>query len=165
MIKLGIMSDTHGNSAALDRAYKALSDADAYVHLGDFVSDARVLETMTDKPVHAVRGNSDSFTPDHDNVPPKELVIEYEGVKLLLIHGHAHEVDAYFTLAARERAERLGCSVLLYGHTHIPQYRNYGDLSVINPGSPARPRGGSKPSVAEVIIDSGRVRARIIPLE
>ena len=154
------MSDTHGNEPAIDAAIERLGEVDAYIHLGDHASDSERIAASTGKPVHAVRGNCDAFSSKY----PRELCLELEGAKLLLIHGHAHEVDAYSTYSARMRAIELGCCALLYGHTHIPQLVHRDGIIVLNPGSPSIPRGGFKSTCAVVEIEDGRVRAKVIPV-
>ncbi|MBR3299645.1 MAG: metallophosphoesterase [Clostridia bacterium] len=163
MIKLGVLSDTHGNSPAADAALKLIGPVDGYLHLGDVVTDADRIASVTGKPVYSVRGNCDSILgPAAER--PTELAVEFEGVKLLLVHGHKHGIDAYSTFTARERAIELGCSALVYGHTHIPQLVQRDGIIVLNPGSPSIPRGGYKPSCAVIEIENGKLRGRILTL-
>ena len=159
----GVLSDTHGSASAIDAALDRLSGVDAFIHLGDLVSDAEHIASRTGKPVHAVRGNCDVFSSAKGQYGT-ELVLEEEGVRILLVHGHAHEVDAYSTYAARLRALELGCGALFYGHTHIPQLVQRDGLILLNPGSPSRPRGGSRPSCALAELDGGVLRARVTAL-
>ncbi len=160
MLRLGVISDTHGVSPAIDLALHAIGEVDAYLHLGDVTSDAERISKVTCKTVHAVRGNCDAAS-----AVPLELVLELEGMKLLLMHGHRYEVDAYSTYAARQRAIELGCGALIYGHTHIPQLVQRDGIIVINPGSPARPRGGAKRSCAVIELESGTLRCKLLPLD
>lgn len=164
MKRYGVISDTHGDLYAIDSALRAIGDVDEYIHLGDIVSDAERIGDKTKKPVHAVLGNCDLFSLAKGRYT-HELVLESEGAKLLLVHGHKLDIDANSTYYARERAEQLGCGALLYGHTHIPSLRNYGGLIVLNPGSPSRPRGGFKPSAAVIEIENGVIRAKLLPFE
>jgi predicted phosphodiesterase len=43
---------------------------------------------------------------------------------------------------ARERlAGRFpACAAVVYGHTHVPQVERYGDVWILNPGSPTERR-------------------------
>ena len=162
MIRFGVISDTHGVSPAIDAALRAIGEVDGYLHLGDVVSDAERIAKETGKPVYAVRGNCDAFFSETDH--PAERVLEIEGARLLLVHGHRHEIDMYSTYAARQRAMELDCCALIYGHTHIPQLVQRDGIIVLNPGSPARPRAGAKPACAVLEIDGGKLRAKIITL-
>lgn len=163
MARFGVISDSHGNAPAVDAALRILGEVDGYIHLGDLASDVERIAEITCKPVHAVSGNCDSITFTKGRFET-ELVLEADGARLLLVHGHKHEIDAYSTYTARQRAIELGCSALIYGHTHIPQLVQRDGIIVLNPGSVSIPRAGSKPSCAVVEIESGKIRARIIPL-
>ncbi|MBQ4428287.1 MAG: metallophosphoesterase [Clostridia bacterium] len=163
MLRFGVISDTHGVSPAIDAALRAIGEVDGYLHLGDVVSDAERIAKETGKPVHAVRGNCDTLSFSEKD-QPVERVLEIEGARLLLVHGHRHEIDMYTTYAARQRAIELGCGALIYGHTHIPQLVQRDGIIVLNPGSPARPRAGAKPACAVLEIDGGKLRAKIITL-
>ena len=50
--------------------------------------------------------------------------------------------------------------VVIHGHTHVPR-EEYGANGVLflNPGSPTRPRGGSRKSVARLFVDKGTVKS------
>ncbi len=159
MKRIGILSDTHGNWDAMKACIAAAGAIDAWFHLGDFSIDAEQLIKLTGKPVHAIAGNCDNFTKF-----PTELIIELEGMKLLLMHGHKYGVYAGDTYRACLRAEELGCNALFYGHTHISEITNNGGLIIINPGSPSEPRCGKKPSFAIAELNDGILRAKIITL-
>lgn len=163
MIRLAVLSDTHGNEYSVFRCLNELGDFDAIVHLGDHAADAETLASKLNKPLYAVLGNCDFVHPPKGSYGT-ELVIEQEGVRLLLVHGHRHGIDAYSTYEARQRALDLNCRALLYGHTHISECDMKDGILVLNPGSPARPRGGRQPSFALLIIEDGRLYPRIITL-
>lgn len=50
--------------------------------------------------------------------------------------------------------------VVIHGHTHVPR-EEYGANGVLflNPGSPTRPRGGSRKSVARLFVDKGTLKS------
>lgn len=156
MKRIGIISDTHGDLNALRECQALAGEVDAWVHLGDFSSDAAVLATITGKQVYSVCGNCDVFSK-----APDELVVEFEGVKVLLMHGHRYSVRFDDTYRSCLRAEELGCNALFYGHTHISEISYYGSLTIVNPGSPSKPRGGRRPSFAIAEFENGRIRAKI----
>lgn len=160
MIRLGVMSDSHGDPLAVRRCIAMAEDVDAWLHLGDLVSDAEILTRVSGKPVHAVRGNCDGYC-----AYDAEKVVCFEGARLLLVHGHRHGVDMYSAMTAAYRAEELFCDALLYGHTHVSTVEAWGKLLIVNPGSPRAPRLGRKPSFAIVTIDGRDVNARIITLD
>ena len=159
MKRIGVISDTHGNLDAIKACVSEAGKVDAWFHLGDFSADAEELNKITGLPVYSVCGNC-----DYRSSSPEELTVNIEGVKFLLMHGHKYSVAFDDTLRACLRAEELECDMLLYGHTHIPELSSYGRIQVLNPGSPVRPLGGSKPSFAIVTADNGTVKAQLIPL-
>ena len=58
-------------------------------------------------------------------------------------------------------AESLDCDVAVFGHTHVAFQETYSRVLALNPGSPARPRGGSPHSFALVELDSTRIAPRV----
>ena len=47
--------------------------------------------------------------------------------------------------------------VVVHGHTHIPREERIGNVLYLNPGSPSKPRGGSRKSIARISIEVGKV--------
>ena len=76
MMRVGVISDTHGVSFGITRALRAIPDAEAWIHLGDFAADAHTLEREAGVPVHSVRGNCDL-----DTRVPAELVLTLGGAR------------------------------------------------------------------------------------
>lgn len=152
-MRLGIVSDTHGSRAAIERCIAAAGDVDAWLHCGDFAADADHLPGAL-----AVRGNCDG-----GSSTPAERVVEFGGVRIFMCHGHLFDVnvDAYRVAL---RAEELGCRLALYGHTHVPAVSAHGGIVILNPGSPQRPLGGSRPSMGIVVIEDSDIKSSRIVL-
>lgn len=163
MIRAAVLSDTHGNEYSALRALQAVGDFDIVIHLGDYAADAETACAKLQKPLYAVLGNCDFVRPPKGDFG-YEKVLELEGAKLLLVHGHHHGIDAYSTFDARERAIELGCSALLYGHTHISEVSMKDGILVMNPGSTSRPRAGRKPSAGLLVIENGKLQAKIVTI-
>ena len=172
MIRIGVISDTHGSAGSIDRCIRLAGEVDGWFHLGDYASDAKRLAERTGKPVYSVLGNCDSFSfvdPEENAFPApqkrvaSERVVTVDGARIFLCHGHRYDVDiASYTLSYR--AEELGCAAALYGHTHRAELSAFGRVLILNPGSPSRPRAGAKPSFAVLEIENGDVNASIITL-
>ena len=126
---LTVFSDTHGNTDGMLAAV-AEHRPDMALHLGDHSRDADLLRAeFPDLPVVSVRGNCDILS----DAPEKEI-LQLEGLRLFLCHGHEYSVK--FTLDSLLNAVHFsGAKLGLFGHTHIAEYRNYGDLALLNPGS------------------------------
>lgn len=134
-MKIIVVADTHSSISYIIDAINNTEGVSKVIHLGDCVSDARVIQENVDVPVIMVRGNNDYFDKD----VPLDKIIYVEGHKILLTHGHKYNVyfgpqRLYF------RAMELGCDMVLYGHTHIFEDICVGDVRIINPGSVSLPR-------------------------
>ena len=86
----------------------------------------------------AVKGNCDSFCGCSMGDDPAERVLEIEGHRILLTHGHLHGVKASLIPLASS-AQAAGCDIALFGHTHIYTERyqaiNGSAVCLFNPGS------------------------------
>ncbi len=172
MIRIGVISDTHGQLSSIDRCVSHAGPVDGWFHLGDYASDAKHLMRLTGKPVYCVLGNCDSFSFVEGEdlqfpAPQKRIgsacVVTAEGARIFLTHGHRYGVDlGGYNLSYR--AEELGCAAALFGHTHRGELSAFGKVLILNPGSPSRPRGGAKQSFAILEIERGDVNARMITL-
>lgn len=86
MIRIGVMSDSHGRLSYVTRAVREMGRVDWLVHLGDHDSDASEAGKVSDAPLAVVCGNCDWFS----NFPAERL-LELGGVRVLLTHGHQAE--------------------------------------------------------------------------
>lgn len=155
-MKIGVISDTHGDFSALKRAVERVGEADAWIHLGDHLTDSIPLKRLTSN-VYSVRGNCDPCP------GPLEIVVEFEGIKIFAAHGHTYGVKDSLSRLYYKALE-LGCGAALYGHTHVPNLERNGNFFLLNPGSPSRPRMWSKPSVGILTVQNGMLDAEIITL-
>ncbi len=155
-MRILVFSDSHGNTACMDKAINTIGSFDAIIHLGDINADARYLErTYGQYPVYAVQGNNDfSFS------FPNERTIELEGVKIYMCHGHTRGVRRG-TDALRAAAKERGCSVALYGHTHVPKNITEDGILIFNPGSCRLP-GNYSPSFGVLEIENGKCAAVVV---
>jgi putative phosphoesterase len=150
--RVGVISDTHG--LLRPEALAFLAGTDHIVHGGD-IGNADVLAALARiAPVTAVRGNNDrgSWT---DTVP-EAAEVAIGGVVLYVVHDVAD---------LRHTPPPARCRVVVSGHSHKPGIAERDGLLYVNPGS-AGPRRFRLPiAVAELAIEGGAVRARIVELE
>lgn len=159
-MKIGIVSDSHGNKKKLEEALKEMGNIDMIFHLGDYVEDGDYLKTLTKVPVYIIRGNMDRFSEGGQD----EIYIMVEGVKILACHGHAYGVksDLYrLSLRGREKEARI----VLFGHTHISYFEDDGQMLLMNPGSIGSSRTGKGESFGIIAIDKGQVSGEIIEIK
>ena len=123
-MKIIITSDVHGHFDRLKRLAFFHQDADNFLDAGDSEGS----ETSI-KPFISVEGNNDqrhSF--------PKTRVIDCGIVKIYMTHSHE-----FFSSQRDEglvkKAKRLGCQIVVYGHSHVPSVREINGVTLICPGS------------------------------
>lgn len=153
MTKLLVMSDTHGDTLLAEKVLKKNSDIDIVIHLGDYYKDVYTLQQLyPDLRFEYVYGNCDFMT---GNVP-SEKVLEIEGQRILLTHGHRYSVNwGIDRLVSKAHTENI--QLLLFGHTHIQQIDYGPGYIILNPGSISEPRGSDDESYAIVIIDNNKI--------
>ena len=128
-MKVLVLSDSHGRPDALRRAIEA-ENPQALLFLGDGLSDAeKMREEYPLLPIFTVPGNCDWGSLDEP-----ERLIELDGVRILMLHGHTRGVK-YNGMNAYYAAKEMGAQVLLYGHTHRPMVDYDGTTYSMNPGS------------------------------
>lgn len=127
-----IVSDSHRNRAALDNLDGVFAECDYIVHLGDLSTDGGYIRNKYPDKTIVINGNCDL-----DKMSDDEKVVEVEGVKIFMCHGHTYGVkQALFHLA--EEAKSAGCSIALYGHTHCAKVDEIDGVKLINPGNLSR---------------------------
>ena len=165
MMRLLVISDTHGYLDFFRKAVSLEGPWDQIVHLGDSVLDAVELAVELGVDVAALRGNNEYSGAGAE--ADEELVFEAGGVRFYAEHGHAQDLNPYagderLELGLRElcaRARERGAAVCLFGHTHQPLVRREGDLLLVNPGGAGL--GDKRRSYAEIIVNNGEARAEI----
>lgn len=162
-MRLGLLSDTHGNRARTAEALLLLRDAQvqAVLHAGD-VGDAAILTDLgaafglAGVPVHAVAGNVDGWDDEIVRFPASAGVhmhvtsatLEFDGQKLFLTHGH-HATLLEQAIAGGQYG------LVIHGHTHQRRDERIGPTRVINPGAVHR---APHPGVAVLDLATGELR-------
>ncbi len=131
-MRILVLSDSHGNVENMARCVE-LVQPNAILHLGDCQRDAEALHRAYPAiPMQTVPGNCDWGALDEP-----EVLTEYGGVRILMMHGHTMGVKAN-TLSAIYAAREMDAQILLFGHTHRPLVDYDGSLWVMNPGTIGR---------------------------
>jgi len=151
MIRIGLISDTHGllRPEALD----VLRGSDFIVHAGDIGEN--VLEPLsTLAPVTAVRGNN-------DRAAWAQRIQETEWLRFGEITLHVlHDLAQ---LAIDPNA--AGVDVVVTGHSHRPKVERRSGVLYVNPGSAGPVRFHLPVSVALMQVSGRDVNVRIVELE
>jgi len=135
---VGILSDTHGQIAPVRQALATFeaSGAQAIFHCGDLGGMAVLAELASSgKRLFFVWGNMDDpqscwtedFRSAHITLPTGPYVVELDGRRILLAHGHEPELKR---LAADPTLDYV-----LTGHSHRRHDRRVGRTRHVNPGA------------------------------
>ncbi len=160
-MKILVVSDTHRVNDNYFRVVDKEKPFDLVIHCGDAEGGEYALMSYAGTDFEVVSGNNDFFTS-----LPKERVLDLQGNKVLITHGHYYSVSAGYERLAEEAAAR-GCKMAFFGHTHLPYQGKLQDVLLLNPGSLTYPRQyGRIPTYAIVEIDgNGTVKITQCTLE
>jgi putative phosphoesterase len=150
-VSIGIISDTHG--LLRPEATAALRGSDHIIHAGD-IGSPDILTALSDiAPVTAIRGNVDRA--EWARKLPETDIVEIGGALIYVLHDLAN-LDL--------KPEAAGFSVVVSGHSHIPNVETRAGVLYLNPGR-AGPRRFKLPvSVGRLIIQDNHVETEIITL-
>ncbi len=144
-MKCVVVSDNHTNREVFRELIDYYQEQEVEVfHCGD----SEMLST--DKlwqGVHKVTGNC-----DYDAGFPREQLVEVNGKKILLVHGHRHLVNVTLEKLAEE-AMMQGAKIAFYGHTHRLDAQVVNGVLCVNPGSISIPRGLYHDTPTYAIVD------------
>lgn len=152
MMKIGIISDTHGMLSR--HALDALNGVDHILHAGD-IGAPEVLQILnTIAPVNAVRGNMDGGAWCRD-LPYTDMV-EFDATTFYLLHDlNTLDLDP----------QAAGIQVVVHGHTHQAADKTHSGVLYFNPGSASRPsRPGGPLSLGILEVGELGLDSRIIVL-
>lgn len=129
-MKYLVFSDSHRRTDLMESVIRSHSEYNI-IHLGDVYEDVETIRReFPYRACCSVIGNNDFFRRNEI----KELVIEDNGHKIFLCHGHTRGVKSGIdgVLCA---ALSKGCDIALFGHTHIKFYNEINGVKLLNPGS------------------------------
>ncbi len=128
MKNIVVISDSHSMLPTDDELWQIFDEADYIFHLGDGTKDIEKLKEVYKDKFIFVSGNCDVIITE----PFK--IVQVEDVKFLLTHGHKFGVKSGLDDLLFE-CEYQKVQFGLYGHTHISKVDEFGDVTLINPGS------------------------------
>ncbi|MDI6894998.1 MAG: metallophosphoesterase [Bacillota bacterium] len=155
-MRIGVLSDTHGNLALVHRVVEEMGSVDLLLHAGDYYEDSCRLAEWGVRVVGVV-GNCDCRVDG-----PAERLVQVGGKRLLLTHGHRYRVKQDFrTLLSRAR--ELNADAVVFGHTHRAEAFWLGKVLFFNPGSLHAPCGDG-PSYGVLVVGEDGIRPELHPL-
>ncbi len=189
-MRLGVISDIHGNLPAYETVLAELAAVDRVICAGDVVGynpwPAACIDITRDRDIPCVSGNHDRAVAQDTAFrfnPAAKAGVEHAREKLdaahldwlsglpterrlcdgrvRLVHGHPEDPDRY-TYPDEFSSGMLGDEALLVmGHTHVQHAESFENGIVLNPGSVGQPRDGDpRAAFAVVDLDAGEVNLR-----
>ncbi len=153
-MKIGLVSDTHGDVKAWSRAQELFEGCDLILHAGDhlyngafnpvlesyYPLEAARLMNASPVPILHARGNCDSEVDSlalTDPIMSPYVFLVWEGLRIVVTHGDAYPEPS--DLAAQGR--RWGVRLIVRGHTHERGITEWNGVTIFNPGSCSLPKG------------------------
>ena len=144
MIKIGILSDTHG--LLRPEVLQALEGCRAILHGGDINRQEIIDRLEKIAPVYVVRGNNDKEWAEH---LPEFLDFELCGLRVYMTHKKKYlprDLSSY--------------DLVVYGHSHRYEQGQEGRTQLINPGSCGPRRFNQDITLAILEVDEEKVDRR-----
>ncbi len=140
-MRVAVISDTHlyTEEQVMDRLWSHLYGFDLIIHAGDVVESV-VVETIEKlAPVVGVAGNMDGQSVRW--MWPTRRIMHLGVFRIGLIHGEGPPEGLWYR-AKRSFGDHPDLDMIIFGHSHIPEIMDAGDMLVVNPGSITRPEVG-----------------------
>ncbi|MEG1869878.1 MAG: metallophosphoesterase [Oscillospiraceae bacterium] len=148
-MKIVVISDSHKNFEGIYRVFSMNKDADLFIFLGDGMEELEDMQSIyPHKKIWSVAGNCDYFS----DVKNTGYGIA-ENRKILYTHGHTLNVKRGLSTLA-SFAKEHNAEIVLFGHTHIPMYREENGIHFFNPGSITVTRDGKSESYGIIEISN-----------
>ncbi|MCD8018745.1 MAG: metallophosphoesterase [Clostridiales bacterium] len=147
-MRILVISDSHGRNDDVAGVIRQVGDIDMLIHCGDVERGDDYIRSLVDCPVYMVAGNN-----DYNLDLPAKVIIQIEGHKVLIVHGHTYYVYRDLRYLKRVALEN-GADIVMFGHTHIPFIDIGSEITMLNPGSLSYPRQANrKPTFLIMEID------------
>jgi putative phosphoesterase len=188
-VRIGIVSDVHGNAAALQRAMDLIGQVDEWICLGDSIREFRfsneVVAMLREHRFITIQGNHEQMFFSESGrrsraaawiepqlmqwlqAQPTRRVLQREGKEILLVHATPWPEDSRYLCVGDpdfRRFAETSADILLYGHTHEPVVSQVGRCLVVNPGSTGEARlREDRLEMNCAVLDVAAYSATIIP--
>ena len=148
-----VISDTHGNRAAIDKLDPLFAESDYIIHLGDTSGDGAAIRKRYPDKTCLLNGNCDIM-----RCGESETILDVEGVRIFACHGDRYGVKRTYERIA-EKAREEGCGVALFGHTHQATEEEMYGVKLFNPGTLSR---YSHKSYLYLVVSDGKASGKIV---
>ena len=153
-MKIGVMSDTHGNVVYFEKAMNYLKYCDVLLHGGDIlnhgprnpITEGYNPEELFEKlnkleNLIIAKGNCDSDVDQmvlNHPIQNSYVVSQFGETRIILTHGYIDSKEEMI-----EKAKKMNGDILIFGHTHVKELFLDENLVVMNPGSTTLPKDGT----------------------
>jgi putative phosphoesterase len=180
-MRLGLISDVHGNRVALEAVLDDMPAVDRLLCAGDVVGynpwPAECVAAVRGRDVPTVMGNHDRAVASETSFGFNSMAqagVEYAREHLdesalawlaglpdertlldgrvKVVHGHPADPDRYTYPADFAPGMLDGEELLVMGHTHVQHHAVFAEGMLVNPGSVGQPRDGD-PDAAYAVVD------------
>lgn len=161
-MRIGLISDTHIPEAMPElpsQVRDIFADVELILHAGDLhcLEVLDWLEVLA--PVLAVRGNGDEGSGGRSVVPEdprlqEAQVMTCQGWTIGMVHDvlDPEELPHWPLERTMQRYFGQATDLVICGHTHVERIQRYGEVWVINPGSPTYPHNlQAQPGTAGIL--------------
>lgn len=148
-MKIIVFSDAHGNKEIILSILDQNKNADYIISLGDSELPQGFFESRN---IISIRGNAYFDGGNYYN-----HVLSINNRKIFLTHGHLFHVRSTFTQLVN-KAKLEGCTIALYGHTHIPKISKIDGIYIVNPGALKKDRLHNTPTYLEIDLKEADVQ-------
>ncbi|AXG05542.1 metallophosphoesterase [Haloplanus rubicundus] len=182
-MRLGVISDVHGNRVALEAVLDDMPKVDRLVCAGDVVGynpwPTDCVAAVRERSIPTVMGNHDRAVAGETPFRFNSMAaagVDYAREQLAddalawladlppertvadgrvkLVHGHPDDPDRYTYPEDFSPRMLRGEDLLVTGHTHVQGHRVFEEGVVMNPGSVGQPRDGD-PDAAYAVVELG----------
>ncbi len=144
-MKILLVSDSHGNNAALDEIALKHPHMDLYLHAGDSQSTSYLITPYT-----SVAGNCDYY----DDFP-EHMLLPIPGGNLWIQHYPNIDINLL---------KENNIKLFLYGHTHRRDFHVLEGITFVNPGAISFERDDYPLSYAIIEIDEKDIKVNFYSL-
>lgn len=122
-MRILLISDSHNSPKLAD--FLNSNKEKEIICLGDFIINKELLDKFN---VTYVMGNCDRYS------KPLENVIDINGLKAFITHGHKYNVKNSLDRIYYKTLEE-NCRLGIFGHTHQQFFADVNGIALINPGA------------------------------
>jgi uncharacterized protein len=148
-----VTGDTHltpGRDVLPGSLLEAADRCDLTVHTGDVCTVEALQRLKALGPVLAVCGNNEA--PALGSQLPDAVEFHFGEFRCLVTHGHLEPGSGASGSVRRAYAGKY--DLVIYGHSHMPEWKEDSGTWFLNPGSPTQRRRAPVKTFAELRIDS-----------